>query len=262
MLNRCRLLGNGAEKVLVMHDFFASTESYKSLENYLDQETFTYAFFDLRGYGQSQNVEGEYTLKEVTCDCLDLAEQLGWAEFHVVGHSMTGLTIQHLNATAFDKILTATAITPVPATGSPIPEDFLEVTRAGVRGDDAIIQNIVDMASGNRYNEAFLRYKVQQFRKTATIDARLGYLDMFTQNDISSMVTGLETPYHVIVGGSDSDWHNREAMENSFKVYFPNCTITEIVDSGHYPMQETPPLLAAHLEQFLKAHQKQASSIA
>ena len=69
--------------------------------------------------------------------------------------------------------------------------------------------------------------------------ARLDYLKMFTENDISTQVQGLETPFHVIIGQCGSDWHNREVMENSFGVYFPNCTITEIADAGHCPIHDT-----------------------
>ena len=244
-------LGNGEQKVLVLHDFFASTESYNPLHNYLNQEKFTYVFFDLRGYGRSINIEGNYTLEEVSSDCLKLADDLGWESFHVVGHSMTGMTIQHLNAKAPERVISATAITPVPATGSPIPEDFLEYTLAGIRGDDAIIADIVSGTSGGRYNDAFVQFKLKQFRKSASVDARLGYLKMFSQNDISKDVQGLKTPYHVIIGLCDSEWHNREVMEKTFCLFFENCQISEIADASHFPMQETPILLASQIESFL-----------
>jgi 3-oxoadipate enol-lactonase len=254
MKDRYQTLGNGQEKVLVLHDFFASTESYQPLHPYLNQNKFTYAFFDLRGYGRSKNIKGNYTLEEITQDCLELAEHLNWNAFHVIGHSMTGLAIQHLNAIKPDAIKTATAITPVPATGSPIPEDFLQVIRAGVNGDDAIIRSIIHTASGERYNDAFLDFKLEQFRRNAVPEARLGYLKMFTENNISEQVSGLNTPYHVIFGGCDSEWHGRKIMEETFGVFFPNCTITEIPDASHYPMQETPILLTSHIEHFLNKH--------
>ena len=196
----------------------------------------------MRGYGRSKDLEGAYTLEEVTQDCLALADHLGWEHFHVVGHSMTGLAVQHLNATALERMVSVTPITPVPATGSPIPEDFLEVIRQGVRGDDAIMSDIIGGTTGGRYSGANICYKLKQFRETATVDARLGYLKMFTENDISTQVQGLETPYHVIIGRCDSKWHNCEVIENSFGVYFPNCIMTEIADAGHCPMYDTPPL--------------------
>lgn len=251
MESRYQTLGSGPNKVLVLHDFFANTASYDGLHAFLDQEQSTYVFFDLRGYGRSKDIEGEYTLNEVTQDCLALVDHLGWDTFHAVGHSMTGLTVQHLNYTAPERLESVTAITPVPAIGSAIPEDFLEVIRTGIKGNDEIMSEIIRNASGMRYNDAFIQFKLKQFRASATVDARLGYLNMFTQNDISNEVQGLQTPYHVIIGKCDSEWHNREVMESTFAKYFPNCKISEIADASHYPMQETPILLASHIESFI-----------
>lgn len=256
MNERYTTLGNGLEKVLVLHDFFASTVSFEPLHNYLDTEKFTYVFFDLRGYGRSKSLEGNYTLEEVTKDCISLIKHLNWKKFHVIGHSMTGLTIQALTAEIPNHIVSATAITPVPATGSSIPEDFLEVIRAGINGDDSIMREIINSASGTRYNEAFLKFKLKQFRDSAIPQARLGYLKMFTKNDISEKVKGNGIPYHVIIGACDSEWHNREVMDQTFGKFYPNYTLTEIADASHYPMQDTPILLASHIENFLNSHSK------
>lgn len=140
MNNRFTTVGKGPEKVLVLHDFFAHTASYEPLHSYLDKNLFTYVFFDLRGYGKSKEMTGTYTLKEVTEDCLTLLDQLGWKNFHAIGHSMTGLTIQYLNRCIPDRMLSATAITPVPATGSPLPEDFLAYICEGINGARSLVK--------------------------------------------------------------------------------------------------------------------------
>ncbi len=248
MEKRYKLFGKGPQHVMVMHDWFSDCSSYDFLFPFLDQEAFTYAFFDLRGYGRSKEIKGEYTLEEVTTDCLELADALGWQEFHVVGHSMTGLTIQHLNLKAPKRLQSVTAITPVPATGSPIPPDFLDYIRTAVLGDDDAAKDIIRNTSGERYNEPFVSYKFKTFREVATPEARLGYLKMFSENNIVDEVKGLETPYHVIIGACDSEWHNREVMEKTFLSYFSNATLSEIADASHFPMQETPILLASLME--------------
>jgi 3-oxoadipate enol-lactonase len=254
MDNRVTLLGKGPEKVLVLHDFFSHTASYEPLHNYLDEEFFTYAFFDLRGYGKAKALTGSYTLQEVSEDCIELLDHLEWDTFHAIGHSMTGLAIQHLNSRVPERLLTATAITPVPATGSPLPEDFLAYIRTGINGDDAIVSEIIRATGRDRYNDPFVQFKLQQFRTSATAAARLGYLRMFSENDISSEVNGLKTPYHVIIGSQDSEWHGRAMMEKTFSAFYPNCTISEIADASHFPMQETPVLLASTIERFLLRH--------
>lgn len=51
----------------------------------LDATGCTYAFVDIRGYGNSREVSGQFTIGEVAADAIALADQLGWHEFHVVG---------------------------------------------------------------------------------------------------------------------------------------------------------------------------------
>jgi pimeloyl-ACP methyl ester carboxylesterase len=38
---------------------------------------FTYAFIDIRGYGSSRGIEGEYTMAEIARDVVVLAEERG-----------------------------------------------------------------------------------------------------------------------------------------------------------------------------------------
>ena len=72
------LCGMGSEHVLVLHDWNGDHTNYDLLLDYLDRATFTYAFADLRGYGKSKHLVGEYTVQEISRDCLRLADTLGW----------------------------------------------------------------------------------------------------------------------------------------------------------------------------------------
>ena len=85
--------GDGAEKVLVFHDWMGDSTNYEPMISCLDPNTFSYVFVDVRGYGRSRHVTGHYTVEEIACDAFRLAEHLNWKRFHVVGHSMNGLTV-------------------------------------------------------------------------------------------------------------------------------------------------------------------------
>lgn len=92
--------GSGRECVLVLHDWNGDHTTYDPMLPYLDGFTFTYIFADLRGYGKSRYIAGEYTVAEISKDCLGLADALGWGRFHVIGHSMTGMATQRIAADA------------------------------------------------------------------------------------------------------------------------------------------------------------------
>ena len=81
-------IGNGPTKVVVIHGWFWDHRVFAPIFDCLDADRTTYAFIDIRGYGNSRNLSGKYSIGEVAADAIALADQLGWHEFHVVGHSM------------------------------------------------------------------------------------------------------------------------------------------------------------------------------
>ncbi len=87
-------IGNGPTKVLVIHGWFWDHRVFTPIFDSLDAASYTYAFLDIRGYGNSRNIPGEYNIAEVASDAIALADRLGWQEFHVVGHSMGGKAAQ------------------------------------------------------------------------------------------------------------------------------------------------------------------------
>jgi hypothetical protein len=89
-----KTIGNGPTKVIVIHGWFWDHRVFTPIFDCLDTASHTYAFVDIRGYGNSHNVSGEYSIGEVAA--IALADQLGWREFHVVGHSMGGKAAQKI----------------------------------------------------------------------------------------------------------------------------------------------------------------------
>ena len=47
-------IGDGPERVIVLHDWRGDHRNYDPMVPYLDTEAFTYALTDLRGYGLSR----------------------------------------------------------------------------------------------------------------------------------------------------------------------------------------------------------------
>jgi pimeloyl-ACP methyl ester carboxylesterase len=89
-----KTIGSGPTKVVVIHGWFWDHRAFTPIFDCLDAAAYTFAFPDIRGYGNSRDVSGEYTIGEIAADAITLAEELGWREFHVVGHSMGGKAAQ------------------------------------------------------------------------------------------------------------------------------------------------------------------------
>lgn len=241
-----------AEKVVVLHDWFSDHSSYDPALPYFDQDNYKYAFIDLRGYGLSKEQEGHYTLAEVAQDIIDTVDHLGWAQFHLVGHSMSALMGQFICALATQRIKSFMAVTPVGATGTPgVTPEILGFMTAAATDNDELATQAAHMMTDNRYGKTWADFKVKTWRETSTAEARVGYMHLFLKSNILEEVKGLEIPMAVIFGTHDAEGYGRPVMEETFAKWFPNCELFEIENTGHYPMQETPVAFATTLMGFL-----------
>ena len=245
------LFGTGPENVLILHDWNGDHSNYDPILPYLDRAAFTYAFIDLRGYGRSKNIAGEYTVNEISKDCIAVADALDWQRFHVLGHSMTGMATQRIAADVSLRVKSAIAVCPMSAAGSPASDEalkFFETTTT----DDAAFRRLIKFVTGN-LSEQWANSKLRQNRETVSPACRAGYLKMFSRGNFVDDVRGLATPFLVVVGANDPGI-DENAMQATFLAWHPNAELAVIPNCGHYPMQECPPYFATLIESFLRKH--------
>ncbi len=249
------VLGSGPEHVLVLHDWNGDHASYRSMWPSLDGRHFTYAFVDLRGYGASRGLIGDYTAREIAADCLAVADHLGWARFHLIGHSMTGVAVQRMAVDAPARIISVVGLCPMSAAGSPASDEAREFFLSTAEDDDAF-RRLLTFVTGD-LSAAWIEMKLAHNRATVSPAARRGYLDMFWRADFVDEVRGLKTPFLVVVGDKDPGL-DVALMRRTFLAWHPNAELRVIPNCGHYPMEECPPYLAGLIERFLGEQAVQA----
>ncbi|MBN3790398.1 alpha/beta hydrolase [Burkholderia sp. Ac-20353] len=241
--------GTGHDCVMVLHDWLGDHTNYDPLLPYLDTTTFTYVFADLRGYGKSRHLTGDYTVDEIAADCVALADRLGWQRFHVIGHSMTGMVTQRVAADAPSRIKSAIAVCPVSAAGNRLSDDA-RAFFASTIGDDDAFRRLVRFVTGG-LSAQWADFKRRQNRENVARECQLAYLDMLVDTDFVDAVRGLDTRFLVIVGDKDPGL-GADAMKETFLAWHPNAQLRAIPNCGHYPMQEQPPHFATIIEDFLR----------
>ncbi|MEU8678768.1 alpha/beta hydrolase [Streptomyces sp. NPDC048560] len=246
-----RLLGSGDHKVLVLHDWFGTSAGWGSFLDYLDGDTFSYAFLDYRGYGDRKDVTGAYTLAEIADDALALADELGWENFSLVGHSMGGKAVQQVLAQAPHRVRKLVGLAPVPAGAYPLDADG-EALFFGAALDRDKRLAIVDLVTGQRASRAWVALMVDRSIEHSTREAFGGYVQDWVTADLAHRISGSPVPVKVIVGEHDLAL-TAEVMRGTWLAHYPNAELEEIANSGHYPMHETPVALATSLEAFLRA---------
>jgi pimeloyl-ACP methyl ester carboxylesterase len=236
--------------VLVLHEWLGDHTNWEPVLPWLDCARFTTVLADLRGYGLSRDVPGRFTLDEAAGDVLELADTLGFARFHLVGHSMSAMIGQKVAAVARHRVASLVAVTPVPASGFPA-DAATRAAMAGLADDDEALRRAIDLRTGGRYHRAWLDARLARARRAAGREVMLGYLAMFTGPGCADEVQGLTLPVLAIVGEHDLPIYREDSVRARFGSWYPGLEIAVCPAAGHYPMLETPVRLAALIETFL-----------
>jgi pimeloyl-ACP methyl ester carboxylesterase len=242
-------VGQGDHRVIALHGWFGSALGWGTLPDYLDTAQFSYVFPDLRGYGSRRDEAGAFTMAEAAADAIELADDLGWDRFSVVGHSMSGVAMQHVLLQAPDRVRRLVGVAPVPAGGLPLGESEWSLFTAAA-ASPASRAMIVNHATGSRLAPAFVDAVVAHSLGQSDQAAFGGYLESWARADLVARVKGNEVPVKIITGEYDPT-QPAEFMEQAWLQVYPNSELEVLRGAGHYPMFETPVALAGSIEEFL-----------
>lgn len=248
-----QLVGSGPERVMMLHDWTSTSQSFEAIWPLLDTARYTWCFPDLRGYGRSHELTGAYTSVEAATDAFRLADRLGWAKFHLAGHSMSGQIVQRAAMMHPERLASLTCITPVPASGVPIDAASRDLFRSAAH-DDVSWTVISKMLTGARLPDSWYALKHASFAANVKAEAFLGYLDMWTIENFAGDMAVLDLPVQVILGAHDMEIFQLGPMREAFTRTFPGAHFEVLTESGHYPMAETPARFLRLVEDFLARH--------
>jgi len=246
------VIGDGPRKVIALHGWFGHARGWGPFAQHLNAQDFSVAFMDYRGYGQRRGSGGPYTMAQIAQDTLALADQLGWARFALVGHSMGGMAIQHVMADAPERVQALVGITPVPASGVPFDDAGWTFFSSAAR-EPAARRGIIDLTTGNRLTGTWLDTMVQASLAQSDPEAVDGYLTAWAKTDFLRRVQGSATPVLVIAGQHDPAL-GEATCRATWLTHYPQAELQVMANAGHYPMEETPIALVSAVEDFLRAH--------
>jgi pimeloyl-ACP methyl ester carboxylesterase len=244
-------VGHGPIHVIALHGWFGDHCAFSPMFDLISPERFTYAFVDIRGYGRSRDIAGEFTIREVAADTIALADQLGWDAFHVIGHSMGGKAAQKTAIDGGARVKSVIAITPVPAPAMPIDDAGLGFF-SGVCDNDETALALIGESTGQRLTKTWMTRLLANARVTSRPEAFRSYMHSFIRDDLSAGSATVTAPVLALAGEHDNGVR-KEVIAEVFPQLFSNAPVTVevLANSGHYPMEEVPIYLATRIEQFL-----------
>lgn len=243
------LVGRGPTKVLALHGWFGSARGWGMLPELIDEEAYSWAFLDYRGYGARRDEPGEHTIPEIASDAVQLADELGWERFAVVGHSMGGSAVLRVFADGPGRVTAVIGISPVPASGVPFDDDSWALFD-GAAQTDGNRYAIIDFTTGNRQSKTWIDRMVAFSVANSTREAFGAYLPSWAKYDFAAELPAPTVPVKAIVGEHDPAL-GPDTTRATWLTQLPGCELDVQANAGHYPMFEAPVATMTSIEKTL-----------
>ena len=242
-----KIIGTGTHKIIFLHELMGNYKNYEPIFPYLDRQKFTFIFIDLRGYGLSKELEGEYSCNEAASDVKNLISQLKLEEVVIVAHSMSTMIAQKI-ALIDVRVSQLVLITPISAAGIKLPQLAQDKLINEMSENKNKIEEIVYSAS-KRYNQSWAKNRIKMAYEASTLKARVGYMKMYLETDFSDEAQNINIPIKIIVGKYDFPIFGLKSVTKLFTSYYSDLEIIECQEAGHYPMLECPVYFASKIEE-------------
>lgn len=241
-------IGQGKKIIVFLHELMGDSNNYNNIIPYLDKEEFTYIFVDLRGYGLSKEIKGEYSCNEAAFDIKKLIDFLGINSYFLLAHSMSTMIAQKISI--IDKrVAKLILITPIPAAGIKMNENVKTKLISEMEKNIDKIEQIVEDSS-KRYNNTWKKYRIDMAYNSSTLEARVGYMKMYLNTDFQEEAqNNINIPIKIIVGKYDFPVFAINQVSKNFSKY-EDVEIIECNEAGHYPMCECPVFFASKIEEW------------
>ncbi|WP_165839007.1 alpha/beta fold hydrolase [Roseicella frigidaeris] len=241
--------GNGPVRAVLIHGWFGDAHDFDAMLAAMDPDLFSLACVEFRGFGARRGEPGPYDVATIARDAVALADELGWERFDVVGHSMGGKAALRVAVEAPGRVGKLCGIAPVWAGRSPFDEQRLGLFRKA-RDVVGMRQGIVANTTGGRLPAIWSRRVAEHSMRISDPDAFAAYFESWALEDFAREAAAVTAETLVIVGAHDPGITEAVARA-TWLATLPNAQLVVMPDSGHYPAQECPLILAAHVTRFL-----------
>lgn len=244
-------IGTGKKTIIVLHELMGDSRNYDAIHPYLDTIHFTYIFVDLRGYGKSKHLQGEYTVDESANDVSTLINSLQLKQVHLLAHSMSTMIAQKI-ALLDNRIKQLILITPISAAGIKMKPPAQTKLIHDMQKDENKIEQIV-RSSSKRYNNTWKNYRINMAYISSTLEARVGYMKMYLTTNFINKVHNITAPIYIMVGKHDLPAFQKLTIKKQYEPYYNNFEIIQCEEAGHYPMIECPVFFATNIEKIVNS---------
>lgn len=236
-------IGSGIPLVLV-HGYPMDHTTWDAVIPFLEND-FDLILPDLRGFGQSDVVEGQYTMTDMANDVASLLDHLGLEKAIIAGHSMGGY-IALAFANAFPGRISGLGLVATQARS-----DNPEARQGRYKAVEEIIQNGIGSVAEKMPLKLTSDVRVQAYVRELIASQRPAGLAgalkaMAVRDDTTAFLSTLKIPIVIVHGDADMLVPVERAEE--MKVVAPGAMLIMLPGVGHMPMMEAPQSVADGLK--------------
>ena len=250
--------GHGPERVVFIHGFQASARIWQMVQRALPEDRYQSIAINNRGAGASDAPPGEadYSVPIFSNDAFELATQLGWTGFTLVGHSLGGATAAQFAVDHPDLLKGLILLDPADPDGREIPpgsppmDDLLDRMIAGRRAQQAAGQAGDGVgASGAGATDELMRLLAEDMRAAPEQRLRGSMRSMFDIR-LGDRVKTLPMPVLMACGDADALIPVANMLATWAK-YPAGAGLHVWHGVGHSPNLDCPGELARLIERFV-----------
>ena len=246
--------GKGTENLILLHGFMENLSIWDDMIPFLS-EKFRLIKIDLPGFGKSEVVAEIQTSEIMADEVKKVTDELGFKEFHLLGHSMGGY-ISLAFAEKYPELLKS--FTLFFSTYFADDEAKKEIRKKGLRIIKENLRAFVNAGVPNLFNpneHDILESKIKLAKETAYTSSVEGVLasqkGMIERVDRKSVLENFEGKILVLSGKHDSAVNSEKTIKN-----LPERTNIKsyVLDCGHNGHWEKPGICASIINTELLHH--------
>jgi len=229
-------IGNGPETILLIHGNVSSTEYWEKFLNILPPQYRAVAL-DLRGSGHTEHPPNGYNIPQFIEDVNQFTSQLKVTRFHLLGHSMGGMTSMLFTLKHPEKVQTLALLDSVPANGLFLNDQIRSYSRVIMKDRGALRQimekMVVPFGEGPSFAERATEIAFACAPQTFTENP-----ESMHQTNFISELSQITAPA-LIIHGKDDAVIPLEFMVPTMKAMV-DAQVFILTRCGHSPQVERP----------------------
>ncbi len=242
--------GEGPETLLLVHGNVSSTEYWDKLLNILPRQYRAVAL-DLRGCGRTEHPPDGYNIPQFVEDLNQFTKHLSLTHFHLLGHSMGGMTSMLFTLKHPEKVQTLGLLDSVPADGLFLNDEIRPYFRQIMNDRNLLRQTMEAAVMPHGEGPSFVE-RATEIASSCAPQTFTESPESMHQTNFISEVSKITAPILIMHGKDDAVIPlefmvpTMKAMVDAQVVVFTRC--------GHSPQVERPKEFAKTYLRFVTQH--------